>query len=492
MQPRWGVNARRLEITLTGVARWFIVQAEMPLDTLKLAVVWKNRWRRYGAGAASAVLLCLGIGLRVANLHNVTGRTPDETVYTKQTNVLLQSGNAGLRVLVAEYQNDPTTRLFPPPTRIGYLWLLAATMRLTGKTDESAGAYLSCAASIGSLLLLALFGLRFFPPWAAVGALLFFAVSPFELELARRTWGDALVGLLALALVAVSAQITRDSRQPLRYLLFALLGGFGILVKESWPIVLVLCTVWVLWVLLIELKDWKNACILFAGATAAVVGSIAWLASSVGGFSVVAGIFPNLIHANSANPYALEYQSGPGYLLLQAFWVLTPLVAILCPLGVAVIFFSHPKWNLLLGGAGDRDVMRWSALLLLSFFAIPMILPHWLNLRYLSPAFGPFYLAAGVGLRHAASGCWARLPTVGRIALALLLAGGLAVATRQDYQRFRLMFVTNAIGDLSIKLLLDPSSLVAPAQSQPSASENRPSGRNSQEERSDLLARKTR
>ena len=466
----------------------------MPLDTLKLAVVWKNRWRRYGAVAASAVLFCLGTGLRLANLHNVTGRTPDETVYTKQTNVLFQSGNAGLRVLVAEYQNDPTMRLFPPPTRTGYLRMLAVTMRLTGKTDESAGAYLSCAASIGSLLLLALFGLRFFPPWAAVVALLFFAVSPPELELARRTWGDALVGFMALALVAVSAQITRDSRQPLWYVLFVLLGGFGILVKESWPIVLVLCTGWVLWVLLIELKDWKNACILLAGATAAVVGSIAWLASSVGGFSVVAGIFPNLIHANSANPYALEYQSGPGYLLLQAFWVLTPLVAVLCPLGLAVIFFSRPKLNLLLGGAGagDWEVMRWSALLLLSFLAIPMMLPHWLNLRYLSPAFGPFCLAAGVGLRYAATWCWTRLPTVGRIALALLLAGGLAVAARQDYQRFRLMFVTNEVGDLSIKLLLDPSSLAAPAQSQPSASENRPLGRNSKEDRSDLLARKTR
>jgi hypothetical protein len=55
---------------------------------------------------------------------------------------------------------------------------------------------------------LALIGLRFFPNEATLFALLFFAVSPGELELARRTWGDALTGLISLSLVYVAGEIT--------------------------------------------------------------------------------------------------------------------------------------------------------------------------------------------------------------------------------------------------------------------------------------------
>jgi hypothetical protein len=81
--------------------------------------------------ATIGVLLCLGAVLRVANLSNVSSRTPDEVVYTIQAKILLQRGQAGLRSLIAEYQEDPVARLFPPPTRFGYLWPLAAAMQLT-------------------------------------------------------------------------------------------------------------------------------------------------------------------------------------------------------------------------------------------------------------------------------------------------------------------------------------------------------------------------
>src|SRR5690349_10914568 len=72
-----------------------------------------------------AALLCLGAALRLANLSNVSARTPDERVYTIQGSVLLNGGHAGLRSLVSKFQQDPVLRLFPPPTRLGYTWPLA-------------------------------------------------------------------------------------------------------------------------------------------------------------------------------------------------------------------------------------------------------------------------------------------------------------------------------------------------------------------------------
>src|SRR5450432_2308275 len=98
-----------------------------------------------------AALVCIAAGLRLANLGNVTSRTPDERVYTYQAKTWLESGQAGIRSMVDEYKADAETRLYPPPTRVGMIRLVAAMIQWTGKNDVSAGARISCAASIGSL-----------------------------------------------------------------------------------------------------------------------------------------------------------------------------------------------------------------------------------------------------------------------------------------------------------------------------------------------------
>ncbi len=178
------------------------------------------------AGAAGVIVL-LGIGARIANLGNVNARTPDERVYRSQADAWRQQGVAGLRSLVAGYERDPEARLYPPPTRVGMIRLVAAAMSITGRDDESAGAVLSCAASIGSLLMLALIGFRFFPQWAAVCGLLFYAVSPPELVIARRAWTDAVVELIGLGMVYFACEITRDSRRWSAYAGFRDRGRAG-------------------------------------------------------------------------------------------------------------------------------------------------------------------------------------------------------------------------------------------------------------------------
>src|SRR5579862_4478260 len=110
-------------------------------------------WRTPAGIVVIIVLLSLGIWLRATNMDNVVARSPDERIYTRQANIVLKSGNGGIRTLAAEYVRDAEARLYPPPTRVGYIWLVAATMRLSGRMDENAGAYLSCAARIGSLII---------------------------------------------------------------------------------------------------------------------------------------------------------------------------------------------------------------------------------------------------------------------------------------------------------------------------------------------------
>jgi hypothetical protein len=45
-----------------------------------------------------------------------------------------------------------------------------------------------------------------------------------------------------------------------------------------------------------------------------------------------------------------------------------------------------------------RSAAKGMALFVLIFLAIPIVLPHWLNLRYVSVVFGPLCILAAAGL----------------------------------------------------------------------------------------------
>src|SRR5438876_11538372 len=101
-----------------------------------------NFFRTRPGVATISALLFLGAVLRVANLSNVSSRSPDEQVYTIQTKVLLERGQPGLRSLIADFQKNPVAGLNPPPTRLGNLCLLPAAIRLPGAGAERVEAYL--------------------------------------------------------------------------------------------------------------------------------------------------------------------------------------------------------------------------------------------------------------------------------------------------------------------------------------------------------------
>ncbi len=420
----------------------------------------------------TTLLLCLGIGMRVKNLEIPTGRSPDETNYTLQANRLLNEGTtAGLRGIAAEYQSDPAARLAGPPTRAGYLWLLAATLhisgRVTGKSDASAGAILSCATSIGSLLMLTLIGIRFFPPWATLFAMLFFIVSPVEQELARRAWADALVGFLGLAVVYTAAEITRDSTRRFWQVAFILLGCIGIVVKEFGAVIFALCAAWVLWVMLVQRKQRREGLALMAAGLAGTLASIGWLAYSVDGVGSLVQIVLDWRGAHVGNLYAMEYQSGPGTFLLRAFYVISPMAGVLCAVGLAVLLISRWKPRWMPAAAADEadpadwQTLRWIAIFSLGFLALPMILPNWLNLRYVSVLFGPFYLLAGLGFWLVASLGGNRMKGIPHKLFAAVLIVGVVIGAASDDKRFDRIFVWDGVGDLSVKLILDRADLFA-------------------------------
>ena len=389
-----------------------------------------------------AVLVCVAATLRLANLRNVVSPTPDESVYTYQANTWLQSGQAGMRALVDEYKADPETRLYPPPTRVGMIRLVAALMKWTGKYDEGVGAKISCAASLGSLMVFALIGLRFLPAWAALAGMLFYAVLPADLAIARRTWTDALVEFFGLLLIWIVCEITRNSKSRIWFLLFAVVAGVGLLFKESMPVPVALCGLWILFVLA-RRREWTNALILIGATAIAMSLSLWWLSGQLGSLADYVSIVIGIPRVNAANPYAIEYASGPAWLMLRAFWIIAPVTSLLSLAGLIA------AWRM-------RDqALRWLACFTLAYVAIAMSMPHWINLRYVGNTFGPFCLLAGLG-------CWFLLTVIGEwletadrrpfavIAIAIVLGGAVA-----DYLRFHRYFVRDETVDLSIKMLID-------------------------------------
>jgi 4-amino-4-deoxy-L-arabinose transferase-like glycosyltransferase len=391
---------------------------------------------------ALAVLVCVAAGLRLANFGNVNTRTPDERVYTYQAKTWLESGRAGIRSMVDEYMGDAETRWYPPPTRVGMIRLVADAMRWTGRGDESVGARISCAASIGSLVVLALIGMRFLPPWAACAGILFYAVFPPELAIARRTWTDALVELAGLLLIWFTCEITRDSRRIVWYPLFAAVGSLGVLVKESMPVPYGLCALWILW-LLVRRREWSRAAILI-GATAVGMGaSLWWLSVQVGSLADYVGIVMGIPKANAANPYAIEYASGSPLLMLLAFWIVAPVTSLLSVAGLLAVWKKREGPLVFLAG------------FTVAYIGIAMAMPHFLNLRYVGNTYGTFCLLAGLGFWFLISRGWGWLDVGDRrvfavLAIAIVVGGAVA-----DYLRFQRYFVRDETADLSIKMLLD-------------------------------------
>ena len=389
-----------------------------------------------------ALLVCLAAGLRLANFSNVNTRTPDERVYTYQAKTWLESGSAGIRSMVDEYKGDAETRWYPPPTRVGMIQLVADMMRWTGHGDESVGARISCAASIGSLVVLALIGIRFLPPWAACAAMLFYAVFPADLAIARRTWTDALVELAGLLLIWFTCEITRNSKRIVWLPLFAAVGSLGVLVKESMPVPYGLCALWILW-MLVRRREWSTVAILIAATAIGMGASLWWLSFQVGSLADYVEIVRGIPKANAANPYALEYASGSPWLMLQAFWIVAPVASLLSVAGLLVVLKKR------------EGPLVFLACFTVAYIGIAMAMPHFLNLRYVGNTFGTFCLLAGLGCWYLISLGLEWLDVADRrmfavIAIAIVL--GAAVA---DYLRFQRYFVRDETVDLSIKMLLD-------------------------------------
>lgn len=347
------------------------------------------------------VVLIFSITLHVHNFSNPKTPFLDEYVYTFQANAVMHDGPIqGIRNLVKHYNDSPQLWKFPPPTRMGFIWLSAGAMQVIPHAGQQAVAYLSLGATILSLLLLCVVTIRFFGIWASLYSVLFFAISPVTLILSGRALQDSLVGFLGLLLVYLALEINRRvaTRVPLfLQIAFIGLGSLCFFIKGS---LLVFYFLWIIWLLYrffsckIPLrKIMQFICYIVVGLVLVVLFSF----YAAGGFNQLVSIWGHELQLIMVNRFALMHQNGPWYQYIISLFVMSPITVLAIILGTGMVLGCY-------GYTKDSTAVVNNETLALMFCFMALLITSCLshnlqNMRYLTIILAPFYILGGIGLK---------------------------------------------------------------------------------------------
>jgi len=400
--------------------------------------------------ALFVVVSLTAITLRLSN-REVASRSPDEEIYIHYATQIAGSGIEGGRALVQKYNRDIRLWIYPSPIRVGYIYLVAAVMKLSGASGDQAAVSISSVFSIGGFFVAALLGLRFFDRWAVLVGLALLSVSPIELAIARRAWQDSVWGCVGLLLFYLCLEASISKRPKIWRICFWAAGAYYLTIKGSALVVYGLCTLWLVgsaWLQGGSLRKCFYLVIVSALVGAASFVALAWC--SGGAFSVMETIQHSTL-ARGWNQYGHQFQSGPWYWFFLGFLALSPITTLLCIAGIAMIIL--PKGA---GVVGFSPGMRqrhgaWAIIYLIFTLLIAATVPADLkNLRYVTILVGPCCLLSGLAVVYLLALAKVKLPLWGYHFAVCAVALGLGLTCLTDYRRFERIFVRNGLNDLAI------------------------------------------
>ena len=377
--------------------------------------------------------------------ENVLNRTPDEPIYTAYASVAAHEGFAkGTRISVEQFNKTPSIQIYPPPTRIGYLYLLALVMKTSGRMDLNVGIEMSKIISVLTLFLLVFIGLRYFDPWVTFYSCAVMSFAPMELALSRKVWQDGLMTLAGGLLLLSGLEIIRSRHKWIFVILYGVVGSYICLVKESGAVLFGIFGLFLL-ILLLKQRHFKTSLLLFSVMIKALAVDTVLLSNVSGSFSALKMSFEHFKASLPNNSYVLEFQTGPWYSFIRSLFILSPFTLFFCAAGILSAIISKNK--------EARSYMEGLAFVFILFLGVVSFPEYFKNLRFLSPVFIPYYLLAGIGLNACASTVSVKVkPIFSRVAfsLAILLVTGIA---GMDALNFKKIFVQNHAKDLSGPLL---------------------------------------
>jgi len=397
------------------------------------------------------VIVCAGILLRLSFFQPEVARSPDERTYTRQANVLLEQGVSGLRILGEELVRNPTeVGMAPSPVRVGYLGILAGYMGITGNRTVLAGAQLSVLASIATLILVAFAACRNLSPTAAATAVLFDAVLPFDLMIARRAWQEAVISLLATALIVLAIELPKMSGLPRlsAYLTFIIAGVLSLSTKENIGIAFLLCTMGLLGAAILR-KDRAMAVGAAVSLGAAILIAAAILAALFGGLGKYVALQRIAENISAMNVYDQTYSVGPAWMLPAAIVRVCPLVAIGALAGMTLAIYRAVTSRSLSAAGLPLALAGYCIVLLLI-----QIVSERMNLRYTAPIYSSLCMLAGVGCGWFAMQLHRVMRPLGGVFSWTVLSVVLGVAALRDVNFGRDYLLNTGMQDLALRPVL--------------------------------------
>lgn len=391
-----------------------------------------------------AALVLLGAALRIGDLP-LGVHSPDEDTYVRfYAAPLFEHGPGHIPELVRDYNARVAMHDYPPPTRVGHLWMLWAGMVLAGRADVFVASALSCVAAIVGLLALWWLAFRAAGPWAAAIALGFAALSPLERAMSRRAWGDGPLAVAAVVALACLAEQFARPRSRIWGVLALVIAAKALLLKESGAVVLAVVT------LALVVHAWREGGVrralpwLAGGiAAGAIAGGIIALAS--GGIGPLRLALANAESTRHTNPYMIQYLNGGPSLYFKGFWLLQPLPIFAGLLATLVL----PFWR---GASAATPAARGTQLalaaLVVAYFVPALAYPS-KNMRFLSPIYPALEVLAAALIVNAFDLLRPRVPARAFRFLALWLAALLALSALREQQHFEKYFVAGGVPDLA-------------------------------------------
>ncbi len=392
---------------------------------------------RKSAGFLIAAVILCGASLRFLDLE-VKKRTPDEKVYAGYASEIAAHGLSNTINLIDAYRSEPSFWVYPPPTRIGYIYAQALALKLGAAPPEKAGAFVSVFFSVVLLAVTAVIGWRFFGPRVSFFSVLFLSVSPLDLALARRAWPDSALAFAAALLLYSFFAIVRRKETLFSLIVFLLSGVYAMLVKETGFGVFALFAA-VLCAVLTAQSRRRAAMFAAAGALLAVESVVLMLKKAAGGVLSVAELWRLVGRSIASNPYAADLQRvAPGEFCL-AFLSLSPVSAVFFLIGALIAVRKKAAYAAA------------TAAFFLCFFAAILASPYFHNFRYLSPAMASYCLTAGFAAAFI-------LDSLRGKKTVWLFIAVLALSLAWDHTHYREVFVEKGVLDLTPVAILKPSS----------------------------------
>jgi hypothetical protein len=396
--------------------------------------------------ALAALVLALAAALRLLHFA-VHDRSPDEQLYTRFGAALAREGPAWETRLVHDFNRDADVD-FPWPQRIGFTGLVALAMRASGDTSVAVGEALSTGAGVLSVAITGAVAAEYLGAWPAVAAMLFLAVSPLDLALARRAWQDDVVMLITLAMLAAFLRAVTGERRR-GWIAFFALAAWGLTVKESVAVPAGLGT------LALAAAEWqrtrrpRDAMLALAAGAAAALVALGVVVLVSGGWGELRTTLALAREANAPDEYMRRYQTGGvldyyvrGLLKLQPVpWLLGAPFAALALARPGALAAAFPA-------ARSRRALLVLAGYLALFCAVAFSYDS-KNMRFLSPVYPVVALLAAAAVRVLWSAVRARAGRVAGLAAAALLALAMAASAARDVRCFRHYFIEDEIQDLA-------------------------------------------